>query len=73
MHKILIALLVTSCAHYKELSTEYDVKNSSKASLSDVAYTSYLKSCSENSKLSFEQCRKKAKAHADELVQILKQ
>lgn len=65
------------CAHKqkpKEDKIEDEVYqgNISIEAVQNLALSSYLKACTQTSKLSFEACRKLAKKHASEIGEILR-
>jgi hypothetical protein len=74
MHKLLLLFLITGCAskEYKNVKKEIRDGNISTQTILDLARSSYLKGCSDNSKLSFSDCLHKAKTHQKEIREILK-
>jgi hypothetical protein len=75
MHRIVVLLLFTSCASYKYQDIKKEYKNG-KISLNAVlnmARSSYLKGCTENSKHDFEKCKKLAQKHSSDIATILKE
>ena len=77
MHKFLILLFLCSCAHFKsdekaEIKDDVYAGNISIEAVQNLAYSSYLKACTQVSKLSFEACQKLAKKHGEEIGKMLK-
>ena len=71
MLNILFILLFTSCAHFHSEKKPDEIKddvyagNISVEAVQNLAFSSYLKGCTQTSKLSFEACKKLAKKHSD--------
>lgn len=65
--------LVTGCASqkYKNIKKEYNEGNISLNAVLNLARTSYLKGCQENSKKVFEDCKNKADKHTESIAEIL--
>lgn len=76
MRNILFILLFTSCAHFQaekpdEIKDDVYAGNISVEAVQNLAFSSYLKGCTQTSKLSFEACKKLAKKHSDGIREIL--
>jgi len=70
----ILLFLVSSCASssYKVLEKEYKEGDISLNAIKNLAHASYLKGCTEHSKLSFKKCKQFAKEHVDDITDILK-
>ena len=77
MHKILyylcLSIILCSCAHSVAIKNEVKEGNISVNAVKNLAYSSYLKACTQVSKLSFEACKKLARKHSEEIEKIVKQ
>jgi hypothetical protein len=75
MLRLVFCLFLLGCANhpYKEIKQEHQAGNISTNAVLNLARTSYLKGCQENSKLSFNQCIKKARQHSKNIKTILDQ
>tara|TARA_B100001971_G_scaffold111191_1_gene102062 strand:+ start:4642 stop:4878 length:237 start_codon:yes stop_codon:yes gene_type:complete len=74
---LILSILLSSCAHQTQkvpqIKKDVDEGNISILAVKNLAHSSYLKACTQVSKLSFEACKKLAQKHAEEIVKIIEQ
>jgi hypothetical protein len=70
---LVFIIFLTSCANqkYKRIKKEYNEGNISLNAVLNLARTSYLKGCQENSNKDFEDCKNKASKHTENIAEIL--